>query len=85
MKGKHLKIELFFMQTHANFEMGNFDVSLKVITSNVVDTLDDVDVWFHFFHINIIASFTQQIHVKWVITTLEVVVIYLQRKVDGHF
>jgi hypothetical protein len=49
MKGKHLKIEKKFMQTHAKFEMGNFDVSLKVITSIVVDTLDDVDVHLHFF------------------------------------
>jgi len=47
------------MQTHAKFEMGNFDVSLKVITLIVVDTLDDVDVHFHFFHIDTIASFTQ--------------------------
>jgi hypothetical protein len=37
------------MQTHAKFEMGNFDVSLKVITLIVLDTLDDVDVDLHFF------------------------------------
>jgi hypothetical protein len=65
--------------------MENFDVSLKVITSTVVDTSDDVDVYLHFFHINTIASFTQQIHKKWVIATLEVVVICFQEKLMAIF
>ncbi len=56
---------------------------LKVTSSTIVDTLDDVDVQLCFFHINIIASFTQQIHEKWAIATLVVVVICLEGKVDG--
>jgi hypothetical protein len=51
----------------------------------MVDTLDDVDVQLCLFHIDTIASFTQQIHKKWVISTLVVVVINLQREVDGCF
>ncbi len=85
MKRKHLRIETFFVQTHAKFEMGNHDVSLKVITSIVVDSLDDVDVHLWFFHIDIIVFFIQQIHEKWVIATFAVVVIRFQKKVDGHF
>jgi hypothetical protein len=64
VKGKHLRIEIFFMRTHANFEKGDLDVSLRMTSSTMVDTLDDVDVQLCFLHINIIASFTQQIHVK---------------------
>jgi hypothetical protein len=70
VKGKHLRIEKRFMRTHANFEKGDLDVSLRVTSSTMVDTLDDVDVQLCFLHINIIASFIQQIHEKWVITTL---------------
>jgi hypothetical protein len=58
-------------------EKGDLDISLKVTTSIVVDTLDDVDVQLHFFHIDIITSFTQQIHKKWVIITFAIVVIRL--------
>lgn len=84
VKGKHLRIKNFFMRTHANFEKGDLNVSLKVTSSIVVDTLDDVDVQLCFLHINLIASFIQQIHKKWAIATLVVVVICLQGKVDGR-
>jgi hypothetical protein len=58
-----------------NSEKGDLDISLKVTTSIVVDTLDDIDVQLHFFHIDIITSFSQQIHKKWAITTFAIVVI----------
>jgi hypothetical protein len=72
------------MQTHAKFEKGDLDVSLRVTSLIVVDTLDDVDVQLCFLHINTIASFTQQIHKKWAITTLVVVVICFQGEVNGR-
>jgi len=75
VKGKHLRIQNFFMRTHAKFEKGDLDNSLRVTSLIVVDTLDDVDVQLCFLHISTIASFTQQIHEKWAITTLVVVVI----------
>jgi hypothetical protein len=56
-----------------------------VKSSIVLDTLDDVDVQLCLFHIDIIASFTQQIHKKWAIATLVVVVINFQGGVDGRF
>jgi hypothetical protein len=58
MKRKHLKIEKQSVQTHAKFEIGNLDVSLRVTTSIVMDTLDDVNIHLHFFHIDNIVFFT---------------------------
>jgi hypothetical protein len=60
--------------------MGNHDVSLKVITSIVVDSLDDVDVHIRFFQIDIIVFFIQQIQEKWVIATFAAVVIRSRKK-----
>jgi len=84
-KGKHLRIEIFTLRRRPKFERGNLDLSLWLIASIEVLILDKFDYNLHFFHANIIASFNKRIHDKWVITSIAIVVIWLQGEVDGHF
>jgi hypothetical protein len=64
VKGKHLRIDKFLMQTHAKFEKGDLNVSLKVMT-----IIDDVT-----FNETLRSPFSNFVIAQlWSITTFDVV------------
>ncbi len=68
----------------ANFERGDLDLSLWLISSTELLILDKLDYSLHFFHVDTIVSFNKRIHDKWMTKSIAIIVIQFQ-EVDDCF